>query len=126
MHNISSKPKVAIHQLGYRNVNVSRVCALLNRWQKHFEFRKGTKIPIMGKPDIIYGYSDKVFLKLLGPDLDKYDYSVAVTLEPIEDNHFTRSVDRRLIITTTFESEEILKRLGERWRRTSCSLFARN
>jgi len=106
-------PSVGIFPLGYTVINFPRLCAFLNGAQGHFEFQQGSAIANIGDPDLaVYGYSDATFLALLCPHLEDFDYSLAVTSVPIEGNFFTRTVERRLIITTTFQSEELLRRAG--------------
>jgi hypothetical protein len=105
---------VGIYRVGYVDLDVRGTCGFLNRCQRYFAFVEGGAITTMGDPDLSsYGYSDRVFTRLLALHSKEHPVMVAVTSVPIEDNYFTRTIDDpKLIIITAFQSEEILKGSG--------------
>jgi len=63
----------------------------------------------MGEPDLFgYGYSDNALINLVHPHMDEYDFVAVLTCVPIQDNFFTRTVGQKVIIATSYQSEELL------------------
>lgn len=101
--------RVGIFRVGYIRADISYLCRLLNRTQTHFHFENATAISNMGDPDLRgYGYSNDALVALLKPHMANYEVCVVTTSVPIEDNYFTQTVGQELIISTSYEADELV------------------
>lgn len=89
-----------------------RVAHLLNTGRHWFNFEVATSLNL-GNPDLeSYGYSDLVFKEILRPHQSHYDRFVVLTSVPIEDNFFTRDIDRRIVLCTTHQADQFIGLAG--------------
>jgi hypothetical protein len=104
---------VSVFSAGLGRVEISRLCRFLNSVPGPFRFQAEAPLARLGDPDLHgYGYSDAAFLRLLENRRDDRDVAVIITGVPIEDNFFTRSIGERLIVTTFYQSDELLQLSG--------------
>lgn len=105
--------RVGIFLAGYSECELAPLIRLLSVPGSGYVFEPGPRIQTMGDPDLYgYGYSDNAFLKMVKPYRDKFDVCVILTTVHIEDNYFTRTVDFHTIISTSFQTDDLLDKSG--------------
>jgi hypothetical protein len=105
--------EVSIHSLGYTYLNIPKLCKLLNSAQNYYKFTPATKITNIGNPDLAdYGYSATALHNLAKPHLQDQSIAALFTSVPIEGNFYTKTINRKIIIATLYQSEELLEKSG--------------
>jgi len=102
---------VSIHSLGYTNLNITKLCRFLNSSQSYYSFTPATRITNLGKPDLAgYGYSVEALYRLAKPHLQDDSAAFLFTLVPIEDNFFTKTINKRVVISTFHQTDELMEK----------------
>jgi hypothetical protein len=105
---------VRFFELGYTgNVDLRRVCRLINRPQKIIQASVGSRVEPIGEPDISgIGYSGKKLFKLF-PDAPEFAVLVGVILAPIEGNYFSMTQKPSKVVLSLFETQEVYERADQ-------------
>ncbi|HKR13471.1 MAG TPA: hypothetical protein VJT15_15510 [Pyrinomonadaceae bacterium] len=104
---------MSIHSLGYTYLNIPKLCKLLNSAQRYHKFIPATKITNIGPPDLAdYGYSVTALHNSAKPHLQDHSIAALFTSVPIEGNFYAKTIDRKIIIATLHQLEELLEKSG--------------
>ena len=109
----SDRLRVGLFAAGYLGADIRRICRLLKAGRHRYDFEIATPIRNLGDPDLFgYAYSDKAFEQAVTPHSEPYDLCVVLTGVPLQDNYFTRDIDKKVILCTSDQSGEYRKASG--------------
>lgn len=100
---------VGVFSLAFGAPGADETVAILNGGIGPYTFEHCAAVSNLGPPDLFgYGYGDNNLLQIIAPHRQKYDVCAILTSVPIQDNYFTRTKDGNVIISTTYQANDLL------------------